>query len=220
MNVTALATGIGSVFLFICFLLFSCFNYKNKFKADYDFRNHFPYELNYNLKFTDNFLGNLCLVLSLLSSIFFFVFFNQDHSNGLLIFSLVSGIMVAIDIGAMIFVPLKYLRSHMALDVFLFAFTFMIPCAGAVSGLFAYNNDHTKIATLVITILLFALTLFLFVIIMNPKLSKWTKMDSVTSEDGTISYVRPKFFVLAFSEWILIFSYFVSQILLLLLVCL
>ena len=216
MNVTALASLCASVFFFVCFLLFSCFNYKAKFRSNYDIRNHFPYELNYELRFADNLFGNIALVLSLIGSVFFFIFFSPDKSNGLLIFTLISGVIVAFDVGLIIFVPIKYLRAHMALDVFLFTFGFLIPCAGGVAGLLAYNSD-AKLPHLVMAILLLIDAFIQFIVIMNPKLTRMNKMSQVTSDDGTITYIRPKYYVLAFSEWLLIFIYFISQILLMIL---
>ena len=37
-------------------------------------------------------------------------------------------------------------------------------------------------------------------IVMNPKFATWSKLDKVEN-DGAITYVRPKRYVVAYSEW-------------------
>jgi hypothetical protein len=59
---------------------------------------------------------------------------------------------------------------------------------------------------LALAIILFILALFAAFLLLNPGLKKWDKMDKVAKADGTISYVRPKRFVLAYSEWALYFA--------------
>ena len=53
--------------------------------------------------------------------------------------------------------------------------------------------------------LLFAIVSFVFaipyiLIVMNPKFATWSKLDKVEN-DGAITYVRPKRYVVAYSEW-------------------
>ena len=64
-----------------------------------------------------------------------------------------------------------------------------------------------SITTLLIlaAVLCFLIALASLGILVNPKLKNWPKLDAVSETDGTVTYKRPRPFVLAFSEWILLF---------------
>lgn len=53
------------------------------------------------------------------------------------------------------------------------------------------------------------------IILFNPKLKNWAKLDKIKSNDEVI-YTRPKYFPLAYSEWVMIALSFVSGIIFLL----
>lgn len=40
--------------------------------------------------------------------------------------------------------------------------------------------------------------------LVNPKLSKWTKLDAVVDADGVVTTTRPKPFPLAFTQWLMV----------------
>jgi hypothetical protein len=46
----------------------------------------------------------------------------------------------------------------------------------------------------------------------NPKLGDWAKMSKVVGADGSVSYARPKPFVLAFSEWLSLLCFALSNL--------
>jgi hypothetical protein len=50
------------------------------------------------------------------------------------------------------------------------------------------------------------ISLFVLFIIMNPKLKAWARLDQVDGE-----YVRPKRFVLAYSEWAILLALFLTE---------
>ena len=52
-------------------------------------------------------------------------------------------------------------------------------------------------------ILSFVLGLLSALLIVNPRLSRWSQMETEMSEDGSVSTKRPRPFVLALSEWLL-----------------
>lgn len=54
-------------------------------------------------------------------------------------------------------------------------------------------------------ILCFLIALASLAILVNPKLKNWPKLEAVSETDGTVTFKRPRPFVLAFSEWILLF---------------
>jgi hypothetical protein len=59
---------------------------------------------------------------------------------------------------------------------------------------------------------MWALALVILLPYFNPKLGDWAKMDKVVGEDGSVAYKRPKPFVLAFSEWLTILSFLLSNL--------
>lgn len=211
MSFTALGFLIASFLLFVGFMCFSIFNYKRRFTYKYDIRNTFPYELNYEGKFNDNFLGNLCLVLSSVLAIGFYIVFDGKHQNGYLIFILIAGIIGVICDFILVFLPLKHLRSHMALFVFSIAFGFLTPCAAALAAINEYKT-HNDVMLLIFAVIGAIITIVIFAMIMNPKLSRWGNMKEVKNPNGTITYQRPKYFLLAFYEWCLFFLSFLTQI--------
>ena len=42
-------------------------------------------------------------------------------------------------------------------------------------------------------------------ILVNPRLSKWTELQSSVGSDGVVTSSRPRPFILAFSEWLTLF---------------
>lgn len=65
--------------------------------------------------------------------------------------------------------------------------------------------EATSILALVFAILSFIFAGLALLPLLNPKLSNYAKLDQVIEKDGTVSYQRPKYFVMAFSEWLLTF---------------
>lgn len=55
-----------------------------------------------------------------------------------------------------------------------------------------------------------------FLVLINPRLAHWGELKATVDQDGNVNTFRPKPFVLAFSEWLLIFLSFVSSFLALL----
>lgn len=71
------------------------------------------------------------------------------------------------------------------------------------------------------SIISYLLAFFALLLALNPRLSKWSMMDKIEQQDGSIIVLRPKIFVLAVTEWLLIllnvliminayFAYFLS----------
>lgn len=208
----SLSLTIASTFLFFCYFVISRSNYYERFSTKYDVRNMFPFELNYKGKFKDNLIGNLFLILYAACSLANYVSFDTTRS-GLMIFVMVAGILANGMLVVANFVSLNSLRAHICTAVFLFITAFLNPSSIAIAGYNIYKsfNVGLGLATLIVG-LVFAV--FAFILIMNPNLTHWAEAKKVPQEDGTIKYVRPKFFVLAFSEWLLMFTILASQIVL------
>ena len=211
-----IGTSVSSLVMFICFLIASTLNYKKRFDLKYDFRNHFPYEYNFESKYSDNLLGNICLTISMIFSLTLFSlssgFFN---ASGILIFCLIAGAIYSAIVFFLPFANLKHIRIHVIAAVMLSCFAFLTPSS---IGLVAFQ--HYQLTKLVICLVLFIICivvgLFNFVLIMNPKFSFNIQMKKVKLENGEEKVERPTFIVIAFSEWLMMFSIFITQLLLIL----
>ena len=65
--------------------------------------------------------------------------------------------------------------------------------------------SEKETAVFVLSIMQFAISLTVVFILVNPRLKNWAQLEKVVGKDGGSSLKRPKPFVLAFSEWIIIF---------------
>ena len=210
-----LPVSIVSIISFVLFVFTGIRSYKNRFKVDYDIRNTFPYEINYHTKYLDNVLPNVLLTFSILLSIFVYVTFDFKNLVGINVFILIAGVILSILVFVLYFIDLKYLRSHMAIMVLTAVFSFALGGANAIGNFVRFQNTE-NIYYLILCVICGVFALVSFVLIMNPKLSLNLQMETVTDEKGNKKLVRPKYFVIAFTEWILAFTLFINQILLVL----
>ena len=192
------------VFLFL-FIFLSIFNYKNRFHQSYDIRNHYPYELNYESKFKDNLLGNISVIVFAVTSIGFYTLMDGKYNNGFLLFTLIAGSIYSLALASLTFISFKSLRIHLLVVLLCIVLSFLIPFSNAFNLSQAYKT--TKDATALVFMILNAVyCLIIFILMMNPKLSHWAELKEKNNPDGTVTYERPKYFILAFIEWFLIFT--------------
>jgi hypothetical protein len=50
---------------------------------------------------------------------------------------------------------------------------------------------------------LFALALATILLPFHPKMKRWAELERVSEKDGTVSFRRPRVFILALQEWLL-----------------
>ena len=203
----------ASIILFIAYFLLSTFNYKKRFENKYDVKCFFPYELNYESKLTDNLLGNIALILSMFTSMGLFALgLAYFKTNGYLIAALIAGIIYSILVLGIHFTPLKLLKFHFVVMIILFLASFFTPMALGLTSFNVYQNTK-NVFVLVLMIISFIVGLVMFVFVMNPKLSFNIKMKVAVDEKGNEKYIRPKFILVAFTEWLMVLLLPVSQIL-------
>lgn len=208
----------SSIILFLGYFLFSSMNYKKRFKDKYDARNHFPYEFNYESRLTDNIFGNIALLLSMTFSVGLFALgLSYFKTNGYMLIAVIIGVLYSILVIVINFIPLKTIKTHLAFAVILFVLAFIAP---ATNGLTAFNiYQQTKLTyPFVVMIISFVVALFMFALVMNPKLSLNIKMNVATDEKGNEYYVRPKYIAIAFTEWMMCFAILVNQLLFILVI--
>ena len=211
----SLGLALSSMVLFFLFMLVSMNAYKKRWDRKYDIRNTFPYELNYQQRFTDNIMPNAILTLAVATSIALYAFFDIKHLSGAIIVTLACGCIASIIIFFMFFLDIRFIRFHIVMFALLAISTFGCPASIAV---ICYQKYQTTLNVyyIVIAIISAVFALFAFALIMNPKLTFQLQMEKAQGVDGKEVLVRPKFFVLAISEWIFIFTLLASDVLLLL----
>ncbi len=206
----------GAIIFFVGYILFSLLNYKKRFKMQYDFRNYFPYELNYESKFADNLFGNLSLIMSMGFSLALFALgLSYFKTNGYLLVVMISGALYSLFVVLINFIPLKFMRAHLIFTIFLFIMSFATPGSAALTAFNVYQQTKA-VYPITIMVICSVVTLFVFGLIMNPKISLNIKMNVATDDKGKEYYVRPKYIMIAFTEWMLIFGLILSELLYLL----
>ena len=109
----------------------------------------------------------------------------------------------------------KFIKTHSLLVSIMIGLAFLSSSLSALFSMLTYNvysrfNEGSPLAIGCFALFVLAALFDLFVAF-NPKLKDWTKLERYTNSDGSISYDRPKVFPLAFSEWLIIFSLFLSE---------
>ena len=182
----------------------------------YDFRNCFPYELNYESKFADNLFGNLSLIMSMGFSLALFALgLSYFKTNGYLLVVMISGALYSLFVVLINFIPLKFMRVHLIFTIFLFIMSFATPGSAALTAFNVYQQTKA-VYPITIMVICSVVTLFVFGLIMNPKISLNIKMNVATDDKGKEYYARPKYIMIAFTEWMLIFGLILSELLYLL----
>ena len=196
---------------FLSFFAFFFFLFQNKKEENlpFSFRQYFLYEGFGGRK--NNLLRILqssFLLLNVLSSIlFYFLPIDQSLTSKyyfllLAIFFLVADVLYFF----LTFVDFRKEKLRIALFMFFGAF---ITIANGMGGFILLSISRktleNKALPLTFAVLSFLFALLSFLPLLNPKLNNYSKMENVTEKDGSSHLERPKYFVMAYSEWILTF---------------
>ncbi|MCH5171967.1 MAG: hypothetical protein J1F31_04005 [Erysipelotrichales bacterium] len=175
-------------------------NYLEYTKEKFDFRSHFPYEMQDNQHFKYNWqVRFLSLFFALAHSLFAVNAFDMSNASSL---SFVIGVMIlnAIVMMLVFIVPMRKASLHMALAIIQFGLTFL--SYALVSNYVFFFNTQGYPLFLGIASSVIGVGILLSLI--NPKLYRWMYLDKV-EENGEIVLKRPKVMMLALYEWIFMF---------------
>lgn len=104
-----------------------------------------------------------------------------------------------------------HVKAHLSLFGIFALLTFLSSSLVSIRGFIAWDifNKHgsQEYLLLVTSVIVELIAVFVLILIFNPKLKTWAVLDMV---DG--KYVRPKKFVLAYSEWGVLLSLFLSEL--------
>ena len=104
-----------------------------------------------------------------------------------------------------------HVKPHLAIFGIFACLTLLASALVATRGFVAFEafrkHGSTDYLLLVSAILSELVAVFCLIIIVNPKLRSWARLDQVENE-----YVRPKVFPLAYSEWGLLLALFLTEV--------
>ena len=203
-----------AIILFLGFILLSFNNYKRRFNVKYNPLNMFPYELNFEASFKENLIGNIFLFATSLTGIVFHVLIIKSATSGFIIILAITGILASVLLSIVPLLPLTFLKTHLIVDVVLFISVLLSIVSSALCALRYYQVwlDSENNPSLFLTIFYFVFGGIYLLFLFNPKIALWAKLEQVVNSDGTSYYQRPKFFPLAYTEWVTYIFYFISLI--------
>lgn len=218
-NPLLLAVFVLAIFSFVIFNIVSRIFYKNRHKEKYHFYNMFPYEFNYPAVFKENPYGNFLFIFSSFAIAVFYIL-NPYSDSIYRIIALIASIAFTMVLICLVMMPLSYLKTHMVLSIVSMLLAMVLPLFNLFlaleqkkTGLF----DQTQYVMAIISIVVSALlSLTMLLLILNPKLSFKIYSIKEVDAEGNEVLKRPKVIVIALTEWISIFVYFLSPISLLL----
>ena len=197
-----------SLIVFLSFIFLSV-RMKKKEERPFNFRQYFLYEAFELEKRNANFLRVLEIILIVINLFASCALFFMDHDETLIskyYFLVIVGVETLLEI-VLLFLsitPLSKEKMHLFL---FFAFGALIAIRNASAGrIFISATKKTLDGVgfdLTFAILSFVLAFLALAPLVNPKLSNYVNLVPTTNKDGTVSYERPKYFVMAFSEWLL-----------------
>ncbi len=199
-----------SSLLLVCFvslLVSGTIGHKKSAKRGYSFLSEFPFELNegHDIASQVSRISVYACAASLALSSSSLLWDSDFYPY--LTFAIVIavlGVLKATLFAFLFKIPAYNCKPHILVSVLYFAFNAIL-CA--FEGIFFLNlRSVNEITALILMGIEFALALLLCLLSVNPKLSSWTKMETIGNADGSIDVVRPKPFVLAFSEWLAVFA--------------
>lgn len=195
------------IILFPLLYLLMGYFFKKTRREDYSFRSYFPYEFFKGVDGAELVLLRVMEGVSLLSGLLPVVFaliylLPKFTSLSLYIVALTLAYLVpAASYVSLTIVPASFPKQHLTLFFVFAAGEILRTCMSGFLLLNFYGSLRNGSSLLVIAIALFVLALGIVCLVINPKLKRWDRMDNVANPDGTSSFIRPKWFVLAYSEW-------------------
>ena len=199
-----LVSMIGCAVCFALFVLFGRMDLKRRGRK-YDYLSGFIFEhgeVSDKLGIASRTMLSLFFAFGVLGC--FVLSFSEETSGllGLLVLLGVLALLEGISGEAISIVPAYAFGPHLSSTVAFFFSSIMVDVVSGICLLNCYGkgNEGTE-APLAFAIILFLLALAKGILLVNPKLSRWTELSSYMDQDGVVTTKRPRPFVLASSQW-------------------
>lgn len=222
----ALGCYLATFVLFLIIYLVNIRSFKDEYGDKFSFLRHFPFELDQEKKGDRKFIYRalIILVFALMGVSYILALKDYFEYTTLTYVIAIFGVISYLSLFFLAIIDTRYVKIHLLV----FGLNFLSTLANIISiAFYAFYFIDWKFPFAFtfpswVGYLVFALTLVfiiaLFIIMINPKLRDWARLEKQVNGDGTISYRRPKVFILALSEWLTILINHLSFVLILILV--
>lgn len=198
-----LALILALVFGALLFLT-SLLSYKVENGRQFDLFNEFPYEL-MNGKTRGAFISRLNFSLFLVTLLpwTFFQIQSARGSNTLTMLTMIIFLALIAFVALTVIISLTNPSNEKTQNYLFVGESATLVISSGMEGFYILKVASGGM-TIFMGIVCFIIALVSLGILVNPKLKNWPKLDAVAETDGTVTYKRPRPFVLAISEWALI----------------
>lgn len=183
--------------------------FMTKRNSKFDIRNHYPFEVSSDYDYKSRVLYMFLYATFITCAALSYTLVLTDISSYMGKLSAVAFILSMLFLLIVSFVDLSYCKLHLifAIGYFITAIggTALVACAAFFGG---GNIQFNKVIAIIMAVIGVVLLAILFV----PKLKNWMYLEK-SEEDGKTIYVRPKYSLLAFYEWIYLFAHMAFMIL-------
>ena len=194
--------------VFLFYLLFSWSGLTTSKPEKLSFLTGFPYEAYEKKK---NSVGFYALIVFLASeallNVSMFVNYSDTSADmiGLLVLSATLTVTMFFLIIRIHTLTASRERIHLTRFYLMGLGLFLLASLNGLIFLNLSKMSEKETAVFVLSIMQFVISLTVVFILVNPRLRNWAQLEKVVGKDGGSSLKRPKPFVLAFSEWSIIF---------------
>ena len=160
--------------------------------------NHFPYELMEGLSDVQRRYVRIPLFIGALAVVSFF--YGAYTANGIFL----TYVILALALLAMVaWILLFYVKTRVVERHLLIASLFMmlVLLLDFIVAYYLFMTPFNDVFAPWLVYGILALGIGEMVLMLNPRLKKWSQLETKT-ENGTASFIRPRYFVLPLSEWL------------------
>lgn len=199
MNLPLLSALFGLIVLSLgAFVLLGRSAFKHIEKTDYHFSNRFPFELLNSYPYQLALFAKILAIAGALGIVFFGFFGFPFPNLYQAIFVMVGFLLCGLLWMTLLITDMRYVKLHVLAASLYFV---MVAFTAAAVAYFAWTSPYDLFHP-ALPFVAGALALAELVLVFNPYLKRWETLEAVTQKDGSVTYERPKRFVLPFSEWL------------------
>jgi len=197
-----------SLLVFILAMIYSSIMFRRTQKHAFDIRSEFPFELMDGREQVLR-LGRIYLIIwgALDAALSLYLLVTLTSHSFLLWMAVIFAASILLRDVSFFFlfcIPAFHFKPHFTAFVSSSGLTAFSSAAAVIVCLNA--REYVGGTAIGFSIGLGLIGIFAMVIMVNPKLANWAKLESSVDESGAIVERRPKYFVLAFSEWLIVFA--------------
>jgi len=197
----------GLVLFFALFYLFGSLHYQEANQHRFNPVSYFPYEQfegdnDVFLTFARIFAGAFLVAQGLAAVLLLSA---EEPNAAMKSFSIIVAIFGGMEMVLLFFLlllPARYARAHIFVVVFYFCVSVLY---GVLGGTLLYGQAvYDAVLAHTLWIILMVLGFIVLALLINPRFTNWAKLHAENTSDGSKIVFRPRFFILAASEWLVL----------------